>query len=67
MALNGTTTQLLHFRKVDGDWRFATAVAGHGVIAHRKVQPGFPYQPDWEQEFKDAGVELGGKPYNPLL
>jgi hypothetical protein len=65
-ALNGTTPQLVRLRKVDGQWRFATAVAGHGVIVHEDIQPGFPYQPDWEQEFQGARVELGGKPYNPL-
>jgi hypothetical protein len=56
----------VRFRKVDGQWRFAAAVAGHGVIVHQEIQPGFPGRPDWEQEMKLAGVELGGKPYNPL-
>lgn len=64
-ALNGTAHQLLHLRRVDGQWRAARRVMAHGETLLERNDEGFPEQPDWIADMQITPVVLGVKPYIP--
>jgi hypothetical protein len=65
-GLNGTARQFLHLNRVDGQWRAAVRLMGHGREILARKDPGYPQQPDWIEDMRLSGVVLGGKPYIPL-
>jgi hypothetical protein len=53
-ASNGSFTQLLRYRKVGDEWRYATKVHRNDIDIYEKIQEGFPLsaagQVEWEHE-----------------
>lgn len=60
-ALNGVMFQFLDYRKVDGQWRFASCVLAHGRV-FKHLDPAFGPQPDWEAERVRLRIELEHEP-----
>lgn len=60
-TFNGVMYQFLDYRKIDGQWRFASCVLAHGR-AFKHIDPDFGPQPDWDAERVRLRIELEHEP-----
>jgi hypothetical protein len=65
-VFNGVMYQFLDYRKVAGQWAFASCVLAHGR-AFKYIDPGFGPQPDWEAERVRLQIDLEHEPSGKIL
>jgi hypothetical protein len=66
-AFNGVMYQFLDYRKVDGQWHFASCVLAHGRAFKHMDDPDFGPQPDWDAERVRLRIDLEHEPSGRIL
>lgn len=61
-ALNGVMYQFLDYRRIEGQWHFASCVLAHGRALKHMDDPNFGPQPDWESERMRLKIDLEHEP-----